>query len=104
MFGLKHFRLLCGERGRRSLALARQHSAPHTPSLGPVPQPPQGLPIPGTPEAMLHTLPLEPLNQLLSVDASTLEVFKSRLDVALSSLVWRNVLLPEGERLEVDDP
>lgn len=57
---LKHFRLLCRERGRPSLVLARQHSAPHTPSLGPVSQLPQGLPIPGTPEAMLHPAPGAP--------------------------------------------
>jgi len=38
-----------------------------------------------------------------SVDASSLEVFKARLDGALSSLVWWKVSLPVAGGLELGD-
>ena len=37
------------------------------------------------------------------VDASSLEMFKARLDGALSNLVWWKVSLPIAEGLELDD-
>ena len=38
-----------------------------------------------------------------TVDASSLEAFKARLDVALSNLVKREVSLPVAGWLELDD-
>ena len=39
-----------------------------------------------------------------AVDAPSLEVFKARLDGALSNLVWWEVSLPMAEGLELHDP
>jgi len=44
-----------------------------------------------------HGLPRE------VVDALALEVFKARLDGALSSLIWWKVTLPMAGGLELDD-
>ena len=38
-----------------------------------------------------------------AVDVPSLEVFKSKLDGALSTLVWWKVSLPMAERLELND-
>ena len=39
-----------------------------------------------------------------TVDAPPLEVFKARLDGALSNLFWWEVSLPMAGKLELDDP